>query len=267
MKTYAIGDVQGCLRPLQQLLQKINYDQGQDTLWFAGDLINRGSHSLETLRFIKSLPRTICVLGNHDLALLAIAEGFIRPQPQDTFQEILFAPDKQELLSWLRQQRILHHDPDLRFTLTHAGIFPLWDLKQAIKHAQELEQVLRGPLYRQFLQNMYGNHPTQWHDSLQGWERLRFITNAFTRMRFCTPQGALDFSVTGTLAQHPQHIPWFAFPKRATQQERLLFGHWAALEARCEVAHVYPLDSGCVWGKCLTAFCLQTHKRTKVSCA
>jgi bis(5'-nucleosyl)-tetraphosphatase (symmetrical) len=267
MSTYVIGDVQGCLTPLEQLLTKIQYRPGQDQLWFTGDVVNRGRHSLETLRFIKQLPAdTVCVLGNHDLALLAIANGFTPMHPKDTLADILNALDKADLLDWLRYRPLLHHDADLGFTLIHAGIYPLWDLTQAKALAHEIEVLLQGADYQKFLQNMYGNFPEMWDPSLKGWDRTRFITNAFTRMRFCTPQGELNLKAKGTLEQHPHDIPWFAFPNRQTQTEKLVFGHWAALGTLSEIPNIYPLDSGCVWGKCLTAFCLQTKEKTTVDC-
>lgn len=266
-RVFAIGDIQGCLEPLQQLLKKIDYNPDQDQLWFTGDLINRGPDSLETLRFIKQLPEdTVCVLGNHDLGLLAIAEGDAPLGPHDTIQDILAAPDKAELLTWLRQRPILHHDPQLGFTLIHAGIYPLWDLPQAISLAHELENILRGKDYVAYLKNMYGNHPLFWDEALTGWERARFITNAFTRMRFCTPEGALNLRAKGTPTQHSQDIPWFSFSKRRTQQNKLIFGHWAALGGQSDAQNIYPIDSGCVWGNCLTAFHLQVEQRISVKC-
>ncbi|MBN9286565.1 MAG: bis(5'-nucleosyl)-tetraphosphatase (symmetrical) [Gammaproteobacteria bacterium 39-13] len=266
-RTFAIGDVQGCLEPLQQLLEKIHYDPKQDQLWFTGDLVNRGPDSLETLRFIQQLPEdTICVLGNHDLALLAVGAGAVPIRKQDTFNEILIAQDRDDLLDWLRQRPVLHHDPMLGFTLTHAGILPAWDLSQAIHLANELENAIRGPDYLAYLQNMYGNDPQMWDESLTSWERLRFITNAFTRMRFCTQDGALNMQAKGGLTDHANEIPWFTHPFRRTQQEKIVFGHWAALRGHCEIARVYPIDSGCVWGNCLTALCLQTEERIIIKC-
>lgn len=267
MATYVIGDVQGCLVPLKKMLDKINYQPHRDELWFTGDLVNRGPHSLQTLRFVKQLPSsTICVLGNHDLALLAIAAGVAEPSPEDTFQAVLQAPDKSALLQWLRSQPLLHHDPHFKVTLTHAGIYPGWDLAQAMALAHELEEILRGPEYISFLQNMYGNHPTVWEDTLTGWERARFITNAFTRMRFCTASGALNLTSKGNTLQHAEEIPWFEIPNRRTKQDKILFGHWAALRGQCDVPHVYPLDGGCVWGYCLFALCLETNQRFSVDC-
>lgn len=265
-RTYAIGDVQGCLAPLKQLLKKVNYRPHQDTLWFTGDLVNRGPEPLETLRYIHSLPKTVCVLGNHDLILLALSHYEMAAHPSDTHQAILSAPDKDKLLDWLQHCPLLHHDPISGYTMTHAGIFPLWDLTQAKTYAHEVETMLQSPSAPIFFKNMLGNHPSRWSTSLEGWERLRFITNAFTRMRFCTSEGELELTLKEGLLPQTQPIPWFAFPNRRTQQDKLIFGHWAALEGKTDVPYVYALDTGCVWGKCLTAFCLETQERFVTDC-
>ncbi|MBS0286509.1 MAG: symmetrical bis(5'-nucleosyl)-tetraphosphatase [Proteobacteria bacterium] len=267
MPTYAIGDVQGCYHPLLQLLEKINYNPAQDALWFTGDLVNRGYHSLETIRFIKALPqKTKIVLGNHDLALLAYANGSIKPHPKDTFDEILQAPDAQDLLSWLKHLPLLHHDATLGFTLTHAGIYPLWDLVTAQNLAKEIEDLLQGPQSKVFFDHLFGNTPTAWDEKLTGWERARFIVNAFTRMRFCTSDGHLDLKANGSPAMHPELIPWFAFKERKLKSQNLIFGHWAALFGSPTTEHVIALDSGCVWGNCLTAFCLENKQSVSVDC-
>lgn len=265
-RTFAIGDLQGCLDPLLQLLTKIEYDPNKDTLWFTGDLVNRGPQPLETLRYLLELPNIVCVLGNHDLALLAAASNVISLSQDDTMSVVLDASDSQSLLTWLRQLPILHHDPHLKFTLTHAGIYPKWDLAMAQSLAREVENALRGDQYENFLGHMYGNQPANWTDKLSGWDRLRFIINAFTRMRFCTKAGELELQTKGEKAVNPEHIPWYAFPERKTQQEKLLFGHWAALQGKCEGFNVYALDSGCVWGHCLTALCLETEQRFTIDC-
>lgn len=267
MSTYVIGDIQGCLEPLQNLLIKINYHPDRDQLWFTGDLVNRGPHSLQTLRFIKALNKPICVLGNHDLAFIAMAEGVIPLDPNANLTELIHAPDRRALVDWLRHRPVLHHDQVLGFTMTHAGIFPQWDLLQAKAFALELETVLRDSDYVNFLQYMYGDTPTHWQETLTGMDRLRFITNAFTRMRFCTEDGGLDLESKGTLAQHKDEIPWFLMPKRRTEQDNLIFGHWASLEGKCDVPRVYALDTGCVWGYCLTALCLETRTRISVDCS
>lgn len=267
MATYAIGDVQGCFLQLKELLALIEYDPSKDTLWFTGDLVNRGSHSLETLRFISALPpTTICVLGNHDLALLAAAEGAIKPQPGDTYDDILKADDKDELLQWLRYRPLLHHDSQLNFTLTHAGIYPLWTLSKAAGLAKEVEHLLQSPQYHEAMQVMFGDRPSVWSDSLVGWERFRFIVNAFTRMRFCDESGTLDLGNKSEKAHHQTFFPWFKVPHRKTKQDRLIFGHWAALQGQTDVLGVFALDTGCVWGNALTAMCLETEQKFQVAC-
>lgn len=266
-RTFAIGDVQGCLGPLKALLNKIAYEPSRDTLWFTGDLANRGPEPLATLQFIYSLPQsTICVLGNHDLALLALAAGVGHPHHDDTHQTILATQQREILLAWLRHRPLFHHCPKLNFTLTHAGIFPLWNLEQAKSYASEAEAILQSEHYSTYLAHMYGNEPARWEPSLQGYERFRFILNSFTRMRFLTANGALELTSKERLSSDSSHIPWFIFPERRTQQDRLLFGHWAALQGKCHVPNVYALDTGCVWGKCLTAFCLETLAAYKVEC-
>lgn len=267
MATYVIGDVQGCFPELQQLLNKIDYQPTRDALWFTGDLVNRGPQSLETLRFIKQLPAsTVCVMGNHDFALLAIAAKAIALRKQDLLQAILDAEDRVELLTWLRHRPLLHYDPKSGFTLSHAGIYPAWDLTQARLLATEVEIVLRSSEYVDFLQHLYGDEPNVWNDNLTGWDRLRFICNAFTRMRFVSAQGELILHVKTSSSQHSHLLPWFAVPTRRTQQDKILFGHWAALQGKCESPNVYALDTGCVWGNCLTAFCLENQQRTVVAC-
>lgn len=267
MATYVIGDVQGCYEQLLALLDKIHYNQKLDTLWFAGDIVNRGPHSLETLRFIKALPPdTVCVLGNHDLALIAFAYQAVPDHFANPFQTIFEAPDQAELIHWLRHRPILHHDPRLKFTLTHAGIYPTWDLDTAIKLAKEFEALLQGPQFIEFLLQMYGNEPTHWTESLTGWDRARFITNAFTRMRFCDADGGLELATKDAPQAHPTFIPWYAFPNRPTAQDALAFGHWASLEGKCNIDNIYALDTGCVWGKCLTAFCIESKQRISVPC-
>ncbi len=267
MATYAIGDLQGCYDSLQRLLDKIKFDESNDTLWLAGDLVNRGPDSLSTLRFIKSLgDRAVSVLGNHDLHLLAIAYGVKTTRSPD-LQRILNAEDKDELLLWLSRLPLLHHDVVLNFTLTHAGIYPLWNLKQAKDYATELEETLKNNL-AEFLNNMYGDKPDQWSESLTGFERLRFICNCFTRMRFCKNNDALDFSSNGAPGTIPENtLPWFEVPGRKTKDERILFGHWSTL-GQVKKENIYPLDTGCVWGGKLTALRLdtQTPQYTSIDC-
>lgn len=265
MSTYAIGDVQGCLASLKQLLEQIHYDPNQDTLWFTGDLINRGPDSLGTLRFIQSLPSsTICVLGNHDLALLAASCGAIELSANDTYQDILNAPDRSSLVDWLKNRPLFHHDASRQFSLAHAGIYPLWDLSQAQRLSKEVELLLRGPQYNQAMHALFGDLPNYWDDTLKGWDRFRFIVNAFTRMRFCNDKGVLELGSKGSTHQHL--MPWFTVPNRKTQHDKVIIGHWAALQGKTNTPNVYALDTGCVWGNALTAICLETEQRFQVSC-
>lgn len=252
MSTYAIGDVQGCFDQLMELLDKLQFSPKQDTLWFVGDLVNRGPKSLEVLRYINNLPNKVVVLGNHDLHLLALVNG--HPFKNHTVHDILSAPDCKELADWLRQQPLMHYDKNLNYAMVHAGIYPLWDLQTAKKLSEEVESVLQSDDYPELIDNMYGNAPEKWNDNLTGWDRLRFIINAFTRMRFCTEDGKLDLETKGDLTSaKPGFIPWFSVPNRAAKNERILFGHWAALNGKADEVNVFALDTGCVWGNMLTA--------------
>lgn len=264
MSTYAIGDVQGCYDSLQALLEKINFNEHNDRLWFVGDLINRGPKSLLTLRFIKSLQSSaLTVLGNHDLHFIVAAHGFAPTHRADTLDELLHAEDCDELCYWLRQQPFLHYD--LGYVLVHAGLYPLWNLALAQQCANEIENALRGDHFIDFLKNMYGNLPDRWSNNLEGFDRLRFITNALTRMRLCTPDGRLDLRYKGALEEAPNGlIPWYQVPHRVNSDVNIIFGHWAALECRVDQPHLFAIDSGCVWGKQLTAFCLETQQRFQV---
>lgn len=253
MTIYAIGDVQGCYEPLCALLDKIRFDPLQDTLWLVGDLVNRGPASLQTLRFVKQLgDAAITVLGNHDLHLLAARHKVKMPNDQGLL-EVLAAPDCDELLNWLRQRPLLHHDTSVNYVMAHAGIAPIWSLSQAKSHAHELETVLRSENYTTFLQNMYGNTPGHWQNDLQGWDRLRFICNAFTRMRYCRESGEMDFKNNRSPGSQPDDLkPWFALTNRQPIQEKIVFGHWSTLGIH-QANGTYALDSGCVWGGQLSA--------------
>ena len=256
--TYAIGDLQGCYDSLLRLLEKINFDKTKDTLWFAGDLVNRGPDSLSTLRFVKSLgDSAITVLGNHDLHLLAIAHG-VKNKCSPDLQRILDAEDRDELLHWLSTRPLLHHDPKLNYSISHAGVYPLWSLKKAKKYAAELEGELKNNLH-EFLTHMYGDKPDKWDDSLKNFKRLRFICNTFTRMRFCEKDGTLDFSSNGAPGKIPKGtFPWFELPKRKISNKKLLFGHWSTL-GKIDKKNVFALDTGCVWGGELTALRIDTE--------
>lgn len=266
MATYAIGDVQGCLDALQRLLVHIEFHPEKDTLWFTGDLVNRGPQSLATLRFIKELGnKHHVVLGNHDLHLLAVAHGAHTGQEDDTIQEILLAPDRQALLDWLRHLPLMHHDETLGFTMAHAGLAPAWDLAKAKALSQEVEHVLQSDHASDFFHHMYGNRPDLWQDDLQGWERLRCITNYFTRMRFCYADGRLNLRNKGTIDSHSDELmPWFRVPHRQNAKLNIIFGHWAALAGITHTPRVHALDTGCVWGYTLTAMRLEDEKRFQV---
>jgi bis(5'-nucleosyl)-tetraphosphatase (symmetrical) len=268
MSTYAIGDVQGCFEPLQRLLETIHFNEHNDRLWFTGDLINRGPNSLSVLRFVKQLKKTpIVVLGNHDFHLLAVYFHRLNLKKHDTIQDILAAPDVDELCHWLLQRPLLHVDDLLQFMMVHAGLPPQWTKAQAKIHAQEVEQVLQSQQAAEFLAHLYGNEPSLWDETLTGWERLRFIVNCFTRMRYCDEVGRLNLENKSATPKDSNDIPWFAHPNRATQHDRIIFGHWAALEGKANTPNVFALDTGCVWGRCLTALRLEDGHQFHVACA
>lgn len=266
MPTYAIGDIQGCFAELQNLLQAIRFDPACDRLWLVGDLVNRGPDSLAVLRWAANLgDAAVTVLGNHDLHLLAVAEGFVAPHRSDTLDDILAAPDRRCLLDWLRRQRLLHAEGG--YVLVHAGLLPQWTPAQAQALAREVEQTLAGEDYRDFLAHMYGNEPRQWRDNLSGMPRLRTITNAMTRLRFCTPEGAMDFAHKGLPDQPPPgHLPWFDVAGRASADATVIFGHWSAL-GLYQRPDVVALDTGCLWGGTLTALRLEDRRVFQVPCA
>jgi bis(5'-nucleosyl)-tetraphosphatase (symmetrical) len=260
MTTYAIGDVQGCFEPLQRLLDKIQFNPAKDHLWFVGDLINRGPQSLETLRFIYSLKgRVKVVLGNHDIHLLAMAWAGAQKKKTDTLDEILNAPDCEELLTWLASQPLIHHDATLNMTMVHAGIAPQWTIQEALQYSKEVETVLQSNKRDNFLRYVYGNEPNQWSSKLKGIDRLRCIVNYFTRMRYCYADGRLNLSFKGELDQAPSDlIPWFLMPDRKTKNENIVFGHWASLNGKVNTPHLHAIDTGCAWGRTLTALCLES---------
>lgn len=263
MATYAVGDLQGCLKPLKKLLADVNFSPIKDTLWLTGDLVNRGPESLETLRFIYAMRNSVVtVLGNHDLHLLAVAHDQKKMSRSDTLKEILAADDCRILLDWLRQQPLLHHDSNLGYTMVHAGIPPMWSLSQTQQLAAEVESVLRSKSYESYLATMYGNEPSQWNDHLKGSLRWRLITNYFTRMRVCDAAGKLELKYKGGLAGCPtSYKPWFMHPQRKTANEKIIFGHWASLEGKTPVDNVFALDTGCVWGGKLTMMRLEDQQR------
>ncbi len=250
-KIYAVGDIQGCAPSLKTLVKKL---PKKSNLIFLGDLVNRGPDSLGALRQLKSLQesgRAECILGNHDLHLLAIDAGLRKTKGLDTVDSILKAPDRAELIHWIRNRPMALSDGNV--LTVHAGVLPQWDLQQTIECAQEVEKALRGKSYKNFLANMYGNVPNKWSNSLKGNERLRVITNALTRMRFCTSGGTMEFESKEGLENGPKgYIPWFTVPKRKTTGTLIYFGHWSTL-GLLRRHNVIGLDTGCVWGGKLTA--------------
>ena len=250
-KIYAVGDIQGCAPSLKALVKKI---PDKSKMIFLGDLVNRGPDSLGALRHLKQLQedqRIECILGNHDLHLLAVDAGIRKTKGLDTVQTILDAPDRAELMDWLRHRPMALSNG--KVLTVHAGVLPQWELGQAIECAQEIEKALRKKNYKEFLANMYGNTPSKWSNSLKGYERLRVITNALTRIRFCTPTGTMEFESKEGFESGPKgYIPWFKTPKRKTQDTLIYFGHWSTL-GLLRQKNVIGLDTGCVWGGKLTA--------------
>ena len=260
---YAIGDVQGCYEELCRLLDKLQFDTNQHELWFVGDLINRGPDSLSVLRLLKSLDQHIvCVLGNHDFYLLALHYS-VAIQAHHTLGDILAAPDREELVNWLQHRPLLHHAHD--HTLVHAGIAPQWDLATAQRLASEVESVLQTRPC-DLLKHMYGNTPACWQEDLSSYERWRCIINYFTRMRCCKIDGTLNLSFKGPITDIPPgYIPWFRVTKRKMQHHNIIFGHWASLLGQANTAHIFAIDTGCVWGHALTAIKLETHQTIATS--
>ena len=260
MATYAFGDVQGCFDELKQLLTKVDF-QRQDRAWFVGDLVNRGPKSLEVLRFVRDLgERAVVVLGNHDLHLVAQHEGFERPRKDDTFHDVLGAPDRRALVDWLRTRPMMHVEGG--FAMVHAGLLPQWSIEKANSLGNEVAEALAGPNYREFLKNMYGSKPDRWDDALTGWDRLRVIVNAMTRMRFCDGQGRIDLQGKG-IQPPPGYSRWYE--TRSKDPCTIVFGHWSQLGLVRE-AGVVGLDSGCVWGGALSALRLEDRALHQVAC-
>ncbi len=252
MATYAIGDVQGCYDELQALLARIGFNRAHDRLWFVGDLVNRGPKSLEVLRFVKELgDRAVVVLGNHDLHLLTQYEGFERKRADDTFDDVLGAPDARELVDWVRTWPMMHVEGN--FAMVHAGLLPQWTIEKSLVLAHEVEQALRAGNYRDFLADMYGSKPARWDDSLRGWDRLRVIVNAMTRIRFCTSEGTMEFRSRGT-APPPGYFSWYE--TRTAAEPAIVFGHWSQLGLKL-TERITALDTGCVWGGALSALRLE----------
>ncbi len=271
MAIYAIGDIQGCFDEFEELLRRLRFQRGRDQLWCVGDLVNRGPRSLEVLRFVSSLGDDArIVLGNHELNLMAIAAGLRQLRPQDTVQDILGAPDGNDLIEWLAAQPLLVRDPGVPYTMVHAGLAPQWDVAEAAMLAGEVQAALRGNERRDFLANMYGNEPDRWVDALDGWQRLRFITNALTRIRYVDSDGRLNLTENGPPGSQPDSLaPWYESNTRRSHGEPIIFGHWASLQIEKKpdpVHRVYHLDTGCVWGRELTALRLDDERYFHVTC-
>ena len=273
MALYCVGDIQGCDDAFERLLATIGFSPSRDTLYVLGDLVNRGPDSAAVLRRCITLGDSVRpLLGNHDLHLLAAAYGTRRPSRRDTLQDILLAPDRDEMLEWLRHQplarRVHHGGGDL--LMVHAGVLPQWTAEETLAYAGEVEAVLQSREFAGFLQQMYGNSPDLWSPELQGTDRLRVIVNALTRMRFCSPEGRMDFESTESASEAPPGlVPWFDAPGRRTQNTLIAFGHWSTL-GWLNRADVLGLDTGCVWGGCLSAVrfgtTLADRERCHVEC-
>lgn len=264
MAQYAIGDLQGCYDPLRRLLEKIAFDPDHDRLWITGDIVNRGPRSRKTLRFIKSLGEAVVpVLGNHDLHLIALANGIqVSGSHYESLRKILQKKDRDELIDWLRFQRLAYFDASLNTLMVHAGVPAVWSVKDTLRFAAEVESALRGDDYADFLAEMYGNKPASWSDDLRGHKRLRYIVNALTRMRMTDKSGKIDFTHTGPPEKASSElIPWFECEKPRWHGTRIVFGHWSALGLIVE-DDIISIDTGCVWGRQLTA--VRLNKKPKV---
>ena len=265
MTTFAIGDVQGCFQSLDKLLELIHEKSADPDLIFLGDIVNRGPHSLATLRKIRAMSSAArVVLGNHDLHLLAVAHGIRKPHRTDTLDDILSAPDRDELLDWLRRQPLAIFENGLLFV--HAGVLPQWTAQQTLALSQEVSSVLSGPDWVEFLRQMYGNLPAKWDDALKGADRLRCIINALTRIRFCTADGTMELDTSkGTESEVPGFMRWFDVPDRKTEDVTVVFGHWSTLGLIVR-PDIVSLDTGCLWGGKLSALCLEDREVLQVDC-
>ncbi len=268
MSVYWVGDVQGCDAPLGRLLAEVDFSPSRDTLFVLGDLVNRGPASAQVLRRLMAMGHSVqCVLGNHDLHLLAVAAGAGRLKPMDTLDSLLHASDRPALLDWLRHQHMALWDQGV--LMVHAGVLPSWSVAQTLALAGEVESVLRGPNLNDFLHQMYGNEPVAWRDDLTGMARLRVVVNALTRLRFCSADGVMEFaSKEGAGAAPAGFMPWFEVPGRQTANVTVAFGHWSTLGS-LQRTDVWALDTGCVWGGCLSAMRLRSdgqHELIQVKC-
>ncbi len=267
MSTYVIGDIQGCFDELQQLLEKISFNTVTDSLIFAGDLVNRGPKSLQVLRFVKSLGRSAdSVLGNHDLHLLAMAYNNHSHASGKSLDAILNAPDRIELIEWLRHRPVMINLPENEVSIIHAGLPPQWSLKNAISYAGELEKRIQSKKAEGFFRQMYGNKPVKWRNDLSGMKRLRFITNCFTRLRYCSPKGELCLNEKSRPREGNKNLlPWFDVSGRKTAGDRILFGHWSTL-GLVNRNNAWCLDTGCLWGGSLTALRVEDMQIFQLAC-
>ena len=268
MARYAIGDLQGCYDPLRRLLDYISFDPAADRLWFVGDLVNRGPDSLDVMRFVRSLgDAAIVVLGNHDLHLVMQSEGYGKANREDTLEAILKAHDREDLVAWLRSLPLFHREG--RWAMVHAGLLPGWTIETAADLSAEVSAALQAPDFREFLAHMWGSEPAAWDDGLTGWDRLRVIVNAMTRMRYVTAAGAMEFRAQGAKAPPELGpsgcVPWFEFPGRASADHAIVCGHWSALGFR-DAPNLLALDTGCLWGGCLTAVRLEDRRVFRQPC-
>jgi bis(5'-nucleosyl)-tetraphosphatase (symmetrical) len=265
---YLLGDLQGCCDPLEQLLAQVGFSPSRDQLYVLGDLVNRGPDSLGVLRRLRGLGASAtCLLGNHDLHLLAVAHGVRRPHRSDTLDALLNAPDRDDWLNWLRQQHLAVQAHG--WLMVHAGVLPQWDAAQTLALAAEVEAMLRGPDLADFLPQMYGNEPAKWSDSLQGVDRWRCVINSLTRLRFCSVDGTMEFATKDSAGQAPEgFVPWFEVPGRRTQGTPVAFGHWSTL-GLINRPDLLALDTGCVWGGQLTAVRVDAGQREviQIPCA
>ena len=265
MALYAIGDIQGCGAAFDALLDKLSFHKSRDRLWLVGDLVNRGPDSVACLRFVKSLgDAAVTVLGNHDLHLLCVAEGVERRRKRDTLDDVLAAPDRDELLAWLRTRPLMHVED--RVALVHAGLLPEWTVARARALAAEVEKRLRAADYRALLERMYGDEPDRWDDGLEGYARLRVIVNALTRLRVCDARGTMVLRFKGEPGEASEAwTPWFDMPGRRSRDHAIVCGHWSALGVQLR-DDLLSLDSGCVWGRALTAVRLQDRRLFEATC-
>ena len=269
MALYAIGDLQGCYEPLARLLKRLHFDRARDRLLFTGDLVNRGPDSLKCLRFVKSLgDAAVVVLGNHDLHLLAAAHTG-EFGARDTLDDIRRAKDCGELLDWLRRQPLAYEEAGTGALLVHAGVAPQWSKAKTLRLAREAGEYINGPGSEKFFEQMYGNKPDLWSDGLRGIARIRFIVNCFTRLRYCDAEGRMDLKPKGAPGTQPVGLfPWFQVEGRKTAAEKIICGHWSTLErVEWKKENVWTLDTGCVWGRCLSALNLETEEIVSADCA